>query len=119
MTRDSILSAVERPYTSEDVGQDTSILEANAELARKQEEHDLREALKNPHARRVLWRFIIGSGIFSTSFDNSGWTGFKEGRRSVGLAMLEDIRRIDPMIIPEMMKADFAIQATRQKPAQK
>lgn len=71
---------------------------------RKQALHDIREAMKSPNTRRMIWRFISIAGIFQQSFDNSGWTAFREGKRALGLQLISEIEEAEPGLIGQLMQ---------------
>lgn len=53
---------------------------------------DIRFVAKSPEGRRLLWRFMADNGIFlANQQDNVSFSGFQEGRRAAGLAILHDI----------------------------
>lgn len=62
----------------------------------QQQEKDLVEILDLPAGRRVLMRLIDSTGVFSRSFTGNSETFHREGRRSVGLDLIEEIERISP-----------------------
>jgi hypothetical protein len=97
---------------------------AREEFDRIEEEQrvaDIRSALQNPATARMLWRFFERSGILQTSFDNSGWTSFFEGRREQSLWMLKQIAEAKgetgQMTAAKMMSEIESLRATRLEPS--
>jgi len=62
----------------------------------KQNDDDMRVLLSSPSGRRLFWRLLTQSGLYSSSYAESPTaTAFNEGRRSVGLALLVEAQRVD------------------------
>ena len=58
---------------------------------------DMSFILSHKGGRRFMWRLLCECGVFKLSADNSGsWTYFNEGRRNVGLKLLNDINETSP-----------------------
>jgi hypothetical protein len=64
--------------------------------AQRQADRDLEALLDNPAGRRVLMRLIDGTGVFLRSFTGNSETFYREGRRAVGLDLVEHIERVRP-----------------------
>lgn len=65
----------------------------------------LTKTLTDPEGRRLLWSYLSFCGIYQTSFTNDfGTTAYNEGRRSVGLKLLDDIVSASPEFLMLMMK---------------
>jgi hypothetical protein len=58
---------------------------------RWQEKEDLQWVLNSPSGRRYLWKVLCNCGIF-------------EGRRNIGLSILDDINDVDRTIYSKMME---------------
>lgn len=79
----------------------TDIRGEQARLALSEEERrkkrllelsDLTVVMRSPEGRRVVWQAMAFAGIYRSSFDNSGSvTAWNEGRRSVGLYLLQQL----------------------------
>lgn len=74
-----------------------------AEIAQKADE-DLRAVLSTESGRRFLWRVVEGfSGAVAASYDGQALgTVYNEGRRSVGLRLVQECQRVD---LPGFMRA--------------
>jgi hypothetical protein len=65
----------------------------------------LTKALMDAEGRRLLWSYLSFCGIYKTSFTSDfGTTAYNEGRRSVGLKILDDIVSASPEFFMLMMK---------------
>lgn len=68
-----------------------------ARSAREQELQDFSMLLATRPGRRFVWRLLSLTGVFRTSFDNSGSvTAFNEGQRNIGLRLLADVNEAGP-----------------------
>lgn len=64
---------------------------------RERDLNDLRELLELRPGRRFLWKMLSAAGVFQQSYtgdDNA--TNFNEGRRSIGLRLLDELTEADP-----------------------
>ncbi len=69
------------------------------ERARLEREADLRAVLQRPEGRRLVWRLVeTECGTFGPSFAPGDplATAYGEGRRSLGIALMEEARRVAP-----------------------
>ena len=71
-------------------------------MAKSQEEkeYDLilsstREILKSKQGQRVLWHILGLTGIYSTTFTGNSRTFFLEGKRAIGLDILQLLEDAD------------------------
>jgi hypothetical protein len=77
--------------------------------ARRVEIEDLRGILNSKTGRRFVWRLLERAGVYRTSFNNSGSiTAFNEGRRDVGLFLLNEIHEVAPDAYLTMLKEAHA-----------
>lgn len=68
-----------------------------AKLRRDQEIKDVQWILGTIQGRRFIWRLLGITGLFRTSFaGDDSRTNFNEGRRDIGLRILEDINESKP-----------------------
>lgn len=78
----------------------------NVELSRKQKRqmqearNDMRELLALPAGRRFLTNLLDGCGVLSA---NPSLSGVAEGRRSVGLSVIDAMRAVDPQAFAKLM----------------
>lgn len=62
---------------------------------RDREIADIKKLLSIPEGRRVIWRILEESGIFKSSFTGNSTTFFNEGKRDIGLLVLEEVMKAD------------------------
>lgn len=67
------------------------------------DEAAIRGLLKTADGRRFLAITVAHCRPFQQSFDNSGWTAFNEGVRSVGTTILGLIRKVDEKSFVEIV----------------
>ena len=86
---------------------------------RDNELKDVREVLNTEAGQRFLWRILSECGIFRVSFDsmNSNYTVYNEGRRSIGLFILNELNEADYKIFSKMQQQ--AILKHKEARAQK
>ena len=66
---------------------------------------DVRSIIKLPEGRRIWWKSMCESGVFRRSYngDTLG-TMFNEGRRSLGLDLLNDLLEAKPEVFSQMQQ---------------
>lgn len=71
---------------------------SNDALKKKQEQYkrDLNAVLSTPEGERVLYEIVSRCGIYQKSFTGNSETFFREGKRVVGLSVLDDIAKLAP-----------------------
>jgi len=76
-----------------DVGDETSVgkRKTKVQLRIENEREEMRQLLEKKWGRNILWRLLEQTGVYKPSFTGNSETFFKEGRRSVGLAILDMI----------------------------
>lgn len=64
----------------------------------------LRDILRTYEGRQYLWRIIEKTGVFLISFKpgEADTTAFNEGRRNVGLFVLNEIMAVDQKLFAQM-----------------
>lgn len=81
------------PFDPEAQAQQDATRKEASELDRQNEINDLQWLMGNKRGRRVVRRLLARTGLYRSSFNNSGSvTAFNEGQRNVGLwlmAMIE------------------------------
>lgn len=65
-------------------------------FGRERELEDMKFILSTPQGQRVLWRYLEHCGIYRDSFTGNSSTFYNEGRRSIGIKLLEDITTASP-----------------------
>lgn len=76
------------------------------QLTRQRELDDLKAVCAAPAGRRFVFQQLQESGVFALVFDpaNPQMNAFYEGRRSIGVALLANLKELDPMLYPQMVK---------------
>ena len=85
-----------------------------AKRKRERELSDIRFILKSPEGRRFYWKLMSDARVFHSSFngDTSG-TMFNEGRRSIGLDILNDLLEAKPETFSQMQQ-EYASEKKRE-----
>lgn len=96
--------------SEEEVKKKTSELVHNRELS------DLRHILLSAEGRRFIWKLMSASGIFLCSYKGGDRdeTAFYEGRRSVGLQVLNDLLEANPKVFSQMQE-EYQSDLARRK----
>lgn len=64
---------------------------------------DMRELFKEPAARDLLW-FVLGvCNVWGGIFTGNSQTFFLEGKRQVGIEILQLMEEVDPTLFPRLM----------------
>lgn len=75
-----------------------TIFERNNALQKEQ----LRVLLQNYNARSFYWRLLSECGIYKRSFTGDNVTFFNEGKRHIGLWLLEELFEASPEAYAQM-----------------
>jgi hypothetical protein len=79
-----------------------------AKRKRLQEIEDIKWLMAHPAGRRVVCRLLTESGVFRTSFHNSGSTmAFNEGRKTIGYMLTGELMELTPDAYLKLLK-EFA-----------
>lgn len=65
---------------------------------------DMAWVLSDARGRRVLWRVIAGAGVWDRIRAPNPDIHYREGRRDVGIELMERIDSVDNSMIPLMMQ---------------
>lgn len=86
----------------------------------KQVTRDLQQALGDPASRRVLMRIIDSAGVFQRSFagNDALTTAHREGRRSVGLDLVEQIEAVVPGSFATLQQEALALRQRNERDKQ-
>lgn len=83
---------------------------ARKKVAVTQEEKDyevllanIREVLKSRQGKQFIWHILSLSNIYSDSFTGNSTTFYNEGRRSIGLQVLQLLEDADPTLYPRLL----------------
>lgn len=69
---------------------------------RSDEIGDVQFLLSHPQGRRFFHRYFEKCGLFECSWEASARIHFNEGRRSVALDLLKDVKEANPVLFLEM-----------------
>jgi|TARA_R110000824_G_scaffold69297_4_gene178639 hypothetical protein len=85
------------PSEAYDTGNPKQITKKKTKAAIAKERRDaaLKQILSGREGRGFVWRTLEKCGVYKTSFTGNSTTFFNEGRRSVGLEILEEILSAD------------------------
>lgn len=85
---------------SYDVGNPAEVKErkTKTELSREREIEELRQLLETYGGRSYIWRLLDMCGVYKTSFTGNSTTFFNEGRRDIGLRILEELFEASPNV---------------------
>lgn len=85
-----------------------------AKRIRARELSDIRKVLSTVEGRRFIYRLWGMAGIFRCSFSaNANQTAFNEGKRDIGLAILNDVNKAEKTAFAQMQN-----EAWSEKPRQ-
>lgn len=81
-------------------------LQERDELERRNYERDMRVVMSKPEGRRFVWRILSGyCCTFEKSFNgNADTTIYREGRRAVGVELMQEVQRLEPHAYIEMVQ---------------
>lgn len=88
-----------KPKEPVDAGDESQVKKRKSasELQKLNEAEALRDLLKSYSGRSFIWRLLTQCGIYDSSFTGvDTLTFFNEGKRHIGLLLLEDIFEADP-----------------------
>lgn len=105
----------------------THLEQFEQELAEKlatREQEDLRKVLETVSGRRVLWSILDASGVYGLSYTGEAMsTGFNEGRRQIGITLLQKIEDLAPgsflMMQREVLDEKQTVAGLRQAAIEK
>lgn len=85
----------------------------------KQNDADMLAFLSSSQGRRLFWRLLEQSGLYSSSYAESPTaTAYNEGRRSFGLALLTEAQRVTPELYARALREQLeALALDVEKPA--
>lgn len=85
-----------------------------AAKARALRTEDVRQLLGCAWGRRFLWRLLDEAGVWASSFSVEPLAmAYAEGRRSVGLALLAELQRVDAVAYGLMLREQLDEAARR------
>jgi len=90
-----------KPFDAGDKGQ-VKKRKKKIDILREQDNEDLRNVLLSPGGRRFIWKLLEECGVYKISFTGNSHTFFNEGKRQIGLRLIEDIFNAAPNAYTEM-----------------
>lgn len=80
-------------------------LEAASRRKRERELGDMRKLLSIPEGRRFLWRLLSDAKVFAASYAGEApSTFFNEGKRDIGIKVLQEILAAKPDAFSQMQR---------------
>lgn len=64
---------------------------------------DMRELFKQPAARDLLWHVLSSCNVWGGIFTGNSQTYFLEGKRQVGIELLQLMEEVDPTLFPRLL----------------
>lgn len=77
--------------------------------------NDFRKILGMPEGRRFVWRYLSETGVFHGSFDGTSRTFFNEGRRDIGLKLLNEVIATRPDAFTQMQQEHASAAKKREE----
>jgi hypothetical protein len=72
---------------------------------------DLRQILALPQGRRVLWRILAKCDMSRLSATgDEKWTYVNEGKKSIGLFLIEEMTQVEPHAYPKLLMEMMTIK---------
>lgn len=79
--------------------------ELREQLAKENENEDIKWLMSDKRGRRMLWRLMDQSGVFRSTFNTNALAmAFAEGNRFYGLRVMQLIHVLCPKLYPVMVK---------------
>lgn len=76
---------------------------------REKELNDIKKVLSFVEGRRLIWRILSKTGIYRLSFaESERLTDFNEGKRSLGLFLLDEVMEAKPTAFSQMQKEYYS-----------
>lgn len=98
--------------------EDKKLSEEIRKRKRDREDGDLRKVLSLPEGRRLIWKILAEAGVFRSSFTGNSETFYNEGRRRIGLFILNEIMTVKPEAFTQMQQ-EVAFEAKAEARAKK
>lgn len=83
------------------------------QLAQLAEDEDFRSVMSSVEGRRFMWWLLGKTGLYETSFTGNSTTFFNEGKRNIGLLLINRINDVCPEQYANMVR-DAKLE--REKP---
>lgn len=90
--------------TREDVGDEEIVKDKTSKRKSKrdQELEDFKLILSTHGGRSFIWRLLGKCGVYKNSFTGNSTTFFNEGKRNIGLQLLDEVFEADPNAFTKM-----------------
>lgn len=75
---------------------------------------DIKKILSMPEGRRFFWRMLSKTGMYKTSFTGNSTTFMLEGKRQIGLFILNEMMSADNTAFAQMQQ-EFFSEATSEE----
>lgn len=76
---------------------------------------DIQQLLKTAHGRRYIWQVLSSCGVMSSSMRSNPYDmAFREGQRSIGMAMMQDIMEAKPEAYDQMRRENASNMKTEE-----
>jgi hypothetical protein len=87
-----------------DAGDDTQVTKKKKKfvIQREKELEEFKQILSTKPGRDFVWRVLEWCGVYKTSFTGNSTTFFNEGKRQIGLMLLEEVFTADPQAFTRM-----------------
>lgn len=82
--------------------QETEVLKQKNRIENRR--NDLKEVLKTPQGRRFFWSVLSECGVFHMAPLDERAILFFEGKRAIGLTLIERLNQIDPELFYTIAK---------------
>ncbi len=77
--------------------------ERDAEKERKLLLARVRDVAQTPAGKDFIWELLSMAGIYATTFTGNSQGAYNEGRRSVGLDIMQLLEEMDPTFYPTLL----------------
>lgn len=64
---------------------------------------DIRDLASQRHFKEFIWLLLDEAGVYNITFTGNAHTYFAEGKRSMGLFILQLLEEADPTLYPRML----------------
>ena len=89
-----------------DLGDENQVKERKTkiQLRRERQSEELKQVLETPHGRAVIWRFLSYCGMYHDAPVDPDAAARFNGRRSIGIKILEDVFEANENVYVMMMR---------------
>lgn len=95
-------------------------IDKEAEHKRLRDLADMQKMLRQPEFRRYMWKLMSDTGLFRSSFSQNAMTmSCSEGRRDIGLGILNDLNNADTNAFAQIQREFISEQKSKEALEQK